>query len=211
MRYFIACLLLLFPASSAFAQDQDTTRSSASYRLRPGDVLEITVWGQPDYSGEFKVDETGHIPYPVLGEIDTRDKTMTRIREEIRAGLERIFNDPFVTVNPQFSIAVLGEVRSPGLFDVDPTLTVLDIVAMAGGPAPNGDINKIQLLRGGQTLDLRFVQDRVGVLSLQEVGLRSGDQIMVARRGFTADDLRTLLGILQLGLSVAILITTLNR
>ena len=211
MRYLIACLLLLFPTSSAFAQDQDTTRSSASYRLRPGDVLEITVWGQPDYSGEFKVDETGHIPYPVLGEIDTRDKTMTRIREEIRAGLERIFNDPFVTVNPQFSIAVLGEVRSPGLFDVDPTLTVLDIVAMAGGPAPNGDINKIQLLRGGQTLDLRFVQDRVGVLSLQEVGLRSGDQIMVARRGFTADDLRTLLGILQLGLSVAILITTLNR
>ncbi len=211
MRYLIACLLLLFPTSSAFAQDQDTTSSSASYRLRPGDVLEITVWGQPDYSGEFKVDETGHIPYPVLGEIDTRDKTMTRIREEIRAGLERIFNDPFVTVNPQFSIAVLGEVRSPGLFDVDPTLTVLDIVAMAGGPAPNGDINKIQLLRGGQTLDLRFVQDRVGVLSLQEVGLRSGDQIMVARRGFTADDLRTLLGILQLGLSVAILITTLNR
>ncbi len=211
MRYLIACLLLLFPTSSAFAQDQDTTGSSPSYRLRPGDILVITVWGQPDYSGEFKVDETGHIPYPVLGEIDTRDKTMTRIREEIRAGLERIFNDPFVTVNPQFSIAVLGEVRSPGLFDVDPTLTVLDIVAMAGGPAPNGDINKIQLLRGGQTLDLRFVQDRVGVLSLQEVGLRSGDQIMVARRGFTADDLRTLLGILQLGLSVAILITTLNR
>ncbi len=209
MRYFIACLLLLFPTSSAFAQD--TAVSSRSYRLRPGDVLVITVWGQPDYSGDFKVDETGHIPYPVLGEIDTRDKNMTQIREEIRAGLQRIFNDPFVTVNPQFSIAVLGEVRNPGLFPVDPTLTVLDIVAMAGGPGPNGNINKIQLLRGGQTLDLRFVQDRVGVLSLQEVGLRSGDQIMVARRGFTADDLRTLLSILQLGLSVAILVTTLSR
>ncbi len=211
MRYFIACLLLLFPASSAFAQDQNTAGSSPSYRLRPGDVLVITVWGQPDYSGDYKVDETGHMPYPVLGEIDTRNKTMTQLREEIRTGLERIFNDPFVTVNPQFSIAVLGEVRNPGLFPVDPTLTVLDIVAMAGGPSPNGNINKIQLLRGGQTLDLRFEQDRVGALTLQQVGLRSGDQVMVARRGFTGDDLRTLLTVVQIGLSVAILLTTVNR
>ena len=152
MRYFIACLLLLFPTSSAFAQDQNTAGPRPSYRLRPGDVLVITVWGQEAYSGRFKVDETGRVPYPVVGEIDTRDKTMTQIREEIRAGLQRIFNDPFVTVTPQFSIAVLGEVRNPGLFPVDPTLTVLDIVAMAGGPSRNGNINKIQLLRGGADL-----------------------------------------------------------
>ena len=209
MRYFIACLLLLFPTSSAFAQD--TAGSSRSYQLRPGDVLVISVWGQDDYSGEFKVDETGRIPYPVLGEIDTNGKTMTQIREEIRTGLERIFNDPFVTVNPQFSIAVLGEVRSPGLFDVDPTSTVLDIVAMAGGPSANGNINKIRLLRGGQTLDLRFNRDRVGALTLQEVGLRSGDQIMIARRGFTGDDLRTLLSLIQVGLSVAIFVTVVGQ
>ena len=207
MRYFIVSLLLLFPVLPAVAQDQNTTGSGPSYRLRPGDILVITVWGRDEYSGEFKVDETGRIPYPVLGEIDTRQKTMAQIREEIRAGMQRIFNDPFVTVNPQFSIAVLGEVRSPGLFPVDPTLTVLDIVAMAGGPSANGNINKIRLLRGGQTLDLRFERDRVGALTLQEVGLRSGDQIMVARRGFTGDDLRTLLSVLQLGLSVAIFVT----
>ena len=56
-------------------------------------------------------------------------------------------------------------------------------------------------------MDLRLERDRVGALTLQEVGLRSGDQIMVARRGFTGDDLRMLMSILQLGLSVAILIT----
>ena len=207
MRYFIACLLLLFPTSSAFAQDQNTSGSSPSYRLRPGDILVITVWGQDDYSGSFKVDETGRIPYPVLGEINTRDKTMTQIREEIMAGLQRLFNDPFVTVNPQFSIAVLGEVNNPGLFPVDPTLTVLDIVAMAGGPGPNGNINKIRLLRGGQSLDLRFEPNRVGALTLQEVGLRSGDQIMISRRFFTRDDLRTLLMVVQLALSVAIFVS----
>ena len=207
MRNLLCLLFFAVTAVPTTAQDQDTVVSGASYMLRPGDVLQIEVWRQEDYSGPFKVDETGKIPYPVLGEIDTRGKTMAQIREEIRAGLAQIFNAPFVTVTPQFNIAVLGEVRNPGLFSVDPTQTVLDIVAMAGGPNSNGNINKIQLLRGGQTLDLRLERDRVGALTLQEVGLRSGDQIMVARRGFTGDDLRMLLSILQLGLSVAILIT----
>ena len=207
MRNLLYLWFFAVTAVPATAQDQNTVESGASYMLRPGDVLQIEVWGQADYSGSFKVDETGKILYPVLGEIDTRGKTMAQIREEIRAGLSQIFNAPFVTVTPQFNIAVLGEVRNPGLFPVDPTQTVLDIVAMAGGPNPNGDINKIRLLRGGQTLDLRLERDRVGALTLQEVGLRSGDQIMVARRGFTGDDLRMLLGILQLALSVAILIS----
>ncbi len=207
MRNLLCLLFLAVTAVPTTAQDQDTVPSRASYQLRPGDVVQIVVWGQAEYSGSFKVDETGRILYPVLGEIDTRGKTMAQIREEIRAGLAQIFNAPFVTVNPQFNIAVLGEVRNPGLFPVDPTQTVLDIVAMAGGPSPNGNINKIRLLRGGQTLDLRLERDRVGALTLQEVGLRSGDQIMVARRGFTGDDMRMLLGILQVALSVAILIT----
>ena len=207
MRNLLCLLFLAVTAVPTTAQDQDTVGSGASYMLRPGDVLQIVVWGQEEYSGSFKVDETGRIPYPVIGAIDTRGKTMAQIRNEIRAALSQIFNAPFVTVTPQFNIAVLGEVRNPGLFSVDPTQTVLDIVAMAGGPNSNGNINKIRLLRGGQTLDLRLERDRVGGLTLQEVGLRSGDQIMVARRGFTGDDLRMLLSILQLGLSVVILIT----
>ncbi len=207
MRNLLCLLFLAVTAVPTTAQDQDTVGSGASYMLRPGDVLQIVVWGQEEYSGSFKVDETGRIPYPVIGAIDTRGKTMAQIRNEILVALSQIFNAPFVTVTPQFNIAVLGEVRNPGLFSVDPTQTVLDIVAMAGGPNSNGNINKIQLLRGGQTLDLRLERDRVGGLTLQEVGLRSGDQIMVARRGFTGDDLRMLLSILQLGLSVAILIT----
>ncbi len=207
MRNLLCLLFLAVTAVPTTAQDQDTVGSGASYMLRPGDVLQIVVWGQEEYSGSFKVDETGRIPYPVIGAIDTRGKTMAQIRNEILVALSQIFNAPFVTVTPQFNIAVLGEVRNPGLFSVDPTQTVLDIVAMAGGPNSNGNINKIQLLRGGQTLELRLERDRVGGLTLQEVGLRSGDQIMVARRGFTGDDLRMLLSILQLGLSVAILIT----
>ncbi len=200
-------LILLFAAAPVAAQDQNVVGSSPTgYTLRPGDVLQVIVWGQADYSGKFKVDLQGKIQYPVLGEIDTSNKTLVQIRDELRTGLGEIFNRPFVTVNPQFNIAVLGEVRSPGLFSVDPTLTVLDIVAMAGGPSANGNLNKIRLMRAGQTMNLSFGGDRVGARSLQDVGLQSGDQIMVPRRGFTGDDLRTLLSVISVGLSVAILL-----
>ena len=205
MRKSFPLLILLLAAAPVAAQDQNVVGSSPTgYTLRPGDVLQVIVWGQDDYSGQFKVDVQGKIQYPILGEIDTSNKTLVQIRDELRTGLGEIFNRPFVTVNPQFNIAVLGEVRSPGLFSVDPTLTVLDIVAMAGGPSANGNINQIRLMRAGQTMNLSFGEDRVGARSLQDVGLQSGDQIMVPRRGFTGDDLRTVLSIIQVGLSVAI-------
>ncbi len=60
-------------------------------------------------------------------------------------------------------------------------------------------------------MDLRFAPDSVGALTLQEVGLRSGDQIMITRRGFTNDDLRTLLSVVQVALSVAIFVTVLGN
>ncbi len=207
MRKSFPLLILLLAAAPVAAQDQNVVGSSpAGYTLRPGDVLQVIVWGQEEYSGQFKVDLQGKIQYPILGEINTTNKTLVQIRDELRTGLGEIFNRPFVTVNPQFNIAVLGEVRSPGLFSVDPTLTVLDIVAMAGGPSANGNLNKIRLMRAGQTMNLSFGGDRVGARSLQDVGLQSGDQIMVPRRGFTGDDLRTLLSVISVGLSVAILL-----
>ncbi len=198
-------LLLAVVPAAALAQNVVGTTPTA-YTLRPGDVLQIIVWGQEAYSGQFKIDERGRFQYPVLGEIDISDKSLRQLRDELGVGLSEIFNRPFVTINPQFNIAVLGEVMQPGLFTVDPTLTVLDIVAMAGGPSRNGNINKIRLMRAGQTMALSFEADRVGARTLQDVGLQSGDQIMVPRRGFTSDDLRTLLSIVQVSLSIAIVV-----
>jgi hypothetical protein len=91
---------------------------------------------------------------------------------------------------------------------IDPTLTVLDVVALAGGPDEVGNLNGIKLFRGGEELNLRFQRDEIGVQTLQDVGIRSGDQIMVSRRFLTARDGLLILQILQVGLTVALLIGT---
>jgi hypothetical protein len=68
-------------------------------------------------------------------------------------------------------------------------------------------MNKIRLLRAGQEQQLSFGQGR----SLQEMGVRSGDQIVVSRKSFAREDVGLLLNLVQLALSVAILITTVAK
>lgn len=209
MRKSFWALLLLLPAPVAAQQPIIVGPTSPDYIARAGDVLQIIVWGQEEYSGLFKVGDAGSIQYPGIGQIEVAGQNMGDITADIRGRLGQFFNAPFVTVSLQFSIAVLGEVQGAGLYPVDPTLTVLDIVAMAGGPTENGNINKIRLLRAGQSMELAFESDEVGARTLQEVGLRSGDQVYVTRRGFTRQDVHTLLALVQIVLTTVILVNTL--
>lgn len=197
-------------AGSAFTQEPAAlvTTAVSSYSLRPGDVLAINVWGQAAFSGQFQIDEGGRILYPILGEIDTRDLTVAQLRDTLRTGLEALFNNPFLTVTPKFRISVLGHVNSPGLYTIDPTLTAIDVVAMAGGPSPVGNLNDIRIRRRGQTSSISYSEGGTRGRTLQEVGVRSGDQIFVSRRRFTRQDLSLLLQFAQIGLTIAIFINT---
>jgi protein involved in polysaccharide export with SLBB domain len=205
-----AVLIAVFLAGSALAQEPTPliTTGVASYSLLPGDVILVNVWGQESFSGQFHIDETGRILYPILGEIDTSNLTIGQLRDTIRTGLETLFNNPFLTVTPQFRISVLGHVSAPGLYTIDPTLTAIDVVAMAGGPSRNGDLNDIRIRRRGETASVSYGDDGLRGRTLHEVGVRSGDQIYVQRRWFTRDDLMLVLQIAQVALTIAIFIST---
>ena len=208
--YLLAALLVTtaFPLSAQEPERGLVTAATQAYRLRPGDVLQITVWGRDEFTGRFQVDENWNIQYPALGEFSVRDLTISDVRDRLRAGLERNFRNPFIIVTPLFRMAVLGHVRDPGLYTVDATLSVIDVVALAGGPSAGGNMRKIRLYRGGQQIELDFERESLSGRTLAEIGVRSGDEIMVPRRWFTRQDLLLLLGVAQLGVSIAILINT---
>ncbi len=200
-------------ASAGVAQEPAPviSQSGGSYSLGPGDIVRILVWGHEEYSGQFQVDEDGKLTYPVIGEINAGELTVAALRDTLRTGLERLFTNPFVTITPQFRIAVLGEIQRPGLYTVDPTLSVLDVVAMAGGASPVGNLGKIRVLRSGAETRLSFEQEAIRGRTLQEIGVRSGDEIIVPRRFFTRQDLWTALQMVQLALSIAIFVITVGR
>lgn len=203
--------LLIFPlicaATAAAAQEEGLiTTGSGGYTMRPGDVLRIEVWGRQELTGRFQVDELGNVNYPMLGAISTVGINVAELRDTLRTGLESLFADPFVTIIPLFRLAVLGKVRDPGLYTVDPTLTVLDVVALAGGPSADGNLNGTRLLRGGEEIRVNLRRQSLRGQTLQEMGVRSGDQIIVPRKAITAGDLSLFVAVAQLGLSLAILL-----
>ena len=202
----LCAALTAAPLRSQQVSPPVTIGAGASYRLSPGDVVRVGVFGHEEFSGQFVVDENGKISFPVLGDIDTRNVTVADVREKLRTGLAGLFNQPFVTVTPLFRIAVLGEVFKPGLYSVDPTLSVIDVIALAGGSTPNGNLNSIRLLRGGKAHIIQFDQQQTGTLSA--IGVRSGDQIFVPGKKFTTATLQMIISVLQLGISVIVLYET---
>lgn len=205
----LACLALpvTLAAQADSARGLQTTAVNA-HQLRPGDVLRIRVWGQDTFSGEFQVDERGVIEYPLLGEIQTAGSTVAELRDRIRQGVSQLFRDPFVTVTPLFRMAVLGNVSRPGLYIVDPTMTTFDAVALAGGTAGAGSLGHVRLLRGGERIELDFEEQALAGRTLSEIGVRSGDQIVVGRPWLTLSELGLILSIAQIAISTAILIRT---
>ena len=205
-------LCAAFVAAPAVAQQPPTatpatvTRGAgSSYHLSPGDLLMVKVFGHDEYSGQFQVDETGKLTFPVIGEIDTRNATVADVRERLKQGLGTLFNQPFVIVTPLFRIAVLGEILRPGLYTVDPTLSVIDVIALAGGATQSGNLNDIRLLRGGHEQKVSLEQQTTVNGSLEAIGIRSGDQIIVPSHTFTAATMGLLLQVLGLGISIILL------
>jgi len=200
-------------AGPVAAQEQGAvvTQAGGDYTLAPGDLVRISVWGREEYSGQFQVDEEGTLHYPVLGEINTTDLTVRQLRDTLRTGLEELFANPFVTITPLFRVAVLGQVNSPGLYTVDPTLSVLDLVALAGGAREAGNTGAIRVFRGGTLAEFDYEDEAIRGRSLGDIGVRSGDEIMVPRKFFARQDWFILLQFLTLALTTATFIVTVSR
>ncbi len=197
--------------AAQIVQSQPTNIISSSgghYELVPGDVLRVDVWGRAEYSGMFQVNEEGFIYYPILGEMDTKGTTVGQVRQMLLEGLQQLFTNPFVTVTPLFRVSVIGFVQRPGLYTVDPTLSILDIVALAGGPTPTANTKRIRVLRPGAPEELSYEGEAVAGRTLQEIGVRSGDDIIVPRKFFAREDWLIVLQALNLIITIAIFANT---
>ncbi len=173
---------------------------SATLAVRPGDVIKIQVWGHDELSGDFPVDENYDLLFPVIGSINVRQMTVTQLRERIRGDLGQLLTQPFVTIVPLFRVAVLGEVVKPGLYSVDPTMTVFDLLALAGGPLRSARQREMRLIRSGEQIQVSIEPSAIARATLRELGIRSGDQLIVPRQTFTREDLGLLLSAANLAL-----------
>ncbi|HET9984425.1 MAG TPA: polysaccharide biosynthesis/export family protein [Longimicrobiales bacterium] len=186
-RLLIALLLALPLAAARLAAQQP---AADALRLRPGDALRVMVKDEPALSGEFPVAETGSVLLPEVGLMPVTGRPFEVVERELREAYAKRLVEPVISVTPLVRIAVLGEVRKPGLFPVDPTQTLGDVLASAGGLTPSGNGNRITLVRDGHRRGLRLDPGEAALKGT----LLSGDQIIVAKQGWLRENLPVLVG-----------------
>ena len=150
------------------------------YVLGSGDRLRIIVYGQPDLSNTFTIDQAGYISVPLVGAVAARGKTTQRLEGDIAAKLSSdLVKDPDVSVEVDRyrPFYVMGEVATGGQYTYVPGLTVQQAIAVAGGFTPRAARRLVTVARqwDGKIVKL-FLRSTDAVFP--------GDTIMVEERLF---------------------------
>ncbi len=157
---------------------------STKVTLKPGDIVRVSIWRQSDLSGEYIVDEEGFLMLPLIGAVDAGDVSTESLRTSLIEEYDYYLKEPYITVTPLFRVNVMGEVASPGLYNVDATVSLADLLAMAGGITDSGSENKIMMVRDNRVIkeDLSLALEKGK--PIEEIGIQSGDKIVVRKRRF---------------------------
>jgi protein involved in polysaccharide export with SLBB domain len=159
----------------------------SDYRIGPGDIVEIQLFGQRNESYSLSISREGMIRFPGIGPInafeegtnfiDLKNHLREKIREQLGEGVQSS-----ITLGAFRSIRIflLGEVRKQGAYTVSALSTTINALLSCGGIKESGSLRNIQVKRAGEiiaTLDLYDLLMRGDTSADQP--LQPGDVIFV--------------------------------
>jgi polysaccharide export outer membrane protein len=138
---FYSCILvsLLLMRTSAFGADTSPGDARRLAPLGPGDTISIQVYNQPEMNGTVYIGDNGTVSLPLAGAVRVAGLSPVEAATQIERALKngQYLIDPHVTVAVLVSksqrVSVVGEVRTPGSYTLDPGSSVRELVAQAGG------------------------------------------------------------------------------
>ncbi|MBJ6801931.1 SLBB domain-containing protein [Geomonas propionica] len=167
----------------SFASQTDVP-VGANYVVGPGDRLVVTLWGSINGTYKLDVNRSGEIVLPKVGAVKVAGVTYGELPAVLKASVARIYKDFQINVNLDklrlIKVYVVGEVASPGDYNVTSLSTVISALSAAGGPTKSGSLRNIQINRDGkvvETVDLYdfFLKGDKG----KDIRLQPGDTILV--------------------------------
>jgi protein involved in polysaccharide export with SLBB domain len=164
-------------AVGAAESPTDSEQRPAGQGLSSGDAVQLASWREADLSGTYSVDERGIVVLPIVGPQTVAGIPPAQLKTNLREAYDRHLRNSDLQIMILRRVRVLGAVRNPGLYHIDPTMTIGDAVALAGGATTEGVMKKVQILRDGETA-MRDL-DSASLIGEQ---LHSGDQIFVPER-----------------------------
>jgi polysaccharide export outer membrane protein len=199
----IATAFLLIVAASPTraqepAENQKSAKAATSVPAKPAtddpnyvigaqDVLDVSVWKEPEVSRLVPVRPDGKISLPLLNDVQAAGLTPSQLAAQLTNSLKKFVANPQVTVivtaiNSQ-RIYILGEVARAGAYPLLPGMTILQALSSGGGFTQFANTKKIYLLRSenGKQVKYPFNYKEVigGKNSAQNIPLKAGDTIVV--------------------------------
>ena len=143
----------LQPPAAQQAGAPRAPKPRTEYIVGVDDVLNITVWQNPDLDRDAIVRPDGMISLPLVGEVQAEGLTITALDQQITQLLSEYVRSPEVSISIKKlggkKIIVLGEVKTPGVHSVAGANTVLEAIAVAGGFMDTAVASSVILIRGG--------------------------------------------------------------
>jgi protein involved in polysaccharide export with SLBB domain len=158
------------------------------YRLAPGDLITITVLGEPLLSGDQLIGPDGTIRLPLIGTVRAAGLTLDELTERLTQSLRRFLRDPKVVIAlkqlpPLFRrVYVLGAVKMPGSYalPVGGAATVIDAIALAGGFSEDADMERVRVFqKDGRVMTINLKNFQADGFRGNGMTLQPGDLVWV--------------------------------
>lgn len=160
------------------------------FTIGPEDVLGVVVWREADVSGDVTVRPDGMITLPLIRDVKAAGLTPQQLADRVQTALREFITDASVTVVVRQMnsrrVFITGEVAKPGAYPLVSTMTVMQLIAVAGGLNEFAEGKSISVMRneGGQTKTFPFDYKNVanGKKPGQNIVLKPGDTVVVPER-----------------------------
>lgn len=126
----------------------------SQFILGVGDTIEISVYRHDDLKKSLKIDSSGMIMFPLIGDVRAAGKGVFELRDEIQRNLSKYLIGAQVTISvtavQSQKIMVLGEVGNPGILTLDSQLNVMEAISKSGGMTDDAKLSNVLLIRRGK-------------------------------------------------------------
>jgi polysaccharide export outer membrane protein len=173
-----AVLFAGLPAAAQLPPSQ-ADRCPGRYVIGPEDVLDVAVWNNTEMTRTVPVRPDGKISLPLLNDVQAAGLTPTELRDHLTDALTEYISAATVSVIVReihsVKVTVIGQVKTPGRYELKGRATVLDVLAMAGGLTEYAARGRIVVLRNeaATTRQIPFPYDRL----VSKSGSKNGSAI----------------------------------
>jgi polysaccharide export outer membrane protein len=159
---------------------------TSDFVLGIGDTVSVTVYRHDDFNTKAKIDTTGKMTVPLIGDLDVYGKTVYRVRDELTEKFSQYIKNPQIILSIEsvvsHKVLVMGEVKSPGVFTFENRLYLSELISMAGGFGGEANKSNVGIIRRKGREPMVILADYKAILKGDldaDVAMQSGDIVFV--------------------------------